>query len=279
MKYIFFGTPSFAAIMLDRLLEAGRPPALIVCNPDRPVGKKKIITAPPTKILAQRHALPVWQPERLTLAEAAPKFAGNQFAVVATYAHVIKKEIIDLFPRGIVGIHFSLLPKYRGPSPVPSAILAGETEIATTFSLMDEKLDHGPILLQEKTPIDPSETRTDLDRRLAFLSGQLLIDFLPRFVAGHVRPREQDHASATYTKKFRAADGQVDLQKETPETIWRKIRALNPEPGVFTDRAGKRIKLLEASYFNHKLRLTKIQIAGKQPRAISEREQQALFEI
>jgi methionyl-tRNA formyltransferase len=279
MKYVFFGTPDFAAIILDRLLEAGLPPELVVCNPDRPVGKKKVVTAPPTKILAQQYELPIWQPEKMTAGVAEKKFAGCQFAIVATYAQIIKKEIIALFPKGIVGIHFSLLPKYRGPSPVQSAILAGEPEIATTFSLMDEKLDHGPILLQEKTLISPEETRTDLDNRLAVLSGKLLANMLPDFVTGKIIPREQDHNQASYTKKFFTEDGRIDFRKDDPEMISRKIRALNPEPGVFTYLNEKRVKLLEANYANGKLRLTKIQIAGKTPRELSEREQQELFKI
>ena len=137
MKYVFFGTPAFAVIILRKLVEAGVPPKLVVANPDRPVGRERTLTSPPTVIFARQHSIPVWQPVQLTLEELKNKIQDAEFALVVTYSHIIKKSVIDFFPLGIIGIHYSLLPKYRGPSPVQSAILSGETEIGISFSLMN----------------------------------------------------------------------------------------------------------------------------------------------
>jgi len=274
MKYVFFGTPDFAAIILEKLIRSRMTPSVLVCNPDRPVGRKKIVTPPPTKTLAEKHRIPIWQPERLDFSEAKEKFSGLDFALVATYAKIIPKEIIELFRLGIVGIHFSILPKYRGASPVQSAILAGDERIATTFSLMDEKLDHGPILFQQEVAIKKDETRTELDNRLAALSGELLVDTLPKFVSGEIEPEPQNHRDATYTKKFSSGDGYID-PKDLDEAqsgnivmatqIYRKIRALNPEPGVYTFIKKTRTKLLKAEINGDSLELTRIQRAGKNP--------------
>ena len=140
-------------------------------------------------------------------------------------------------------------------------------------------MDQGPILLQERAPIKNGETRIELEDRLSEISGSLLVQFLPRFHRGEVAAKPQDHNAATYTKKFESNDGLVDFSKDAPETTWRKIRALNPEPGVFTVRNGKRIKLLEAAMEDGKLRITKIQIAGKTPQTISRTEEKNILGI
>lgn len=281
MKYAFFGTPEFAAIILEKLIKAGMPPALVVCNPDRPVGRKKTITPPPTKVVAQNHSILIWQPESLKINPPAGglkfKISGVDFAVVAAYAKILPKEVINAFPHGIIGAHPSLLPKYRGTTPIQSVILAGEKETGTTLFLIDEKVDHGPILAQRELnligPISP--TYTELMQKLAELSADLLIETLPKFVKGEIKPRPQNESEATYTKKFSAEDGYVkpeDVESakrgDSPDlaaSIARKIRALNPEPGVWTIREGKRVKLLEAELKDSRLVIKKFQIEGKKP--------------
>jgi methionyl-tRNA formyltransferase len=245
MKYAFFGTPRFAAIVLEKLANAGLEPALVVCNPDRPVGRKQIVTAPPTKILAQAYKIPVWQPEKIHAGEAKEKLAGMDFAVVAAYAKILPDEILKLPRLGMVGVHPSLLPKYRGTTPIQNAILGGEAETGTTLFMLDAKVDHGATLASAKVALTNSETYTELERILAELSGNLLVDTLPKFNTGSVDAQVQDESKATFTKKFKTEDGFVDILAEDDTAVDRKIRALNPEPGAYTLIKEARIKILD----------------------------------
>lgn len=281
MKYVFFGTPEFATSILGKLITEGFMPSAVVCNPDRPVGRKKIVTKPPTKILAEKYAILVFQPEDMIDLKAENyklKALKPDFFVVAAYAKIIPKEVLGIPRLGTIGVHPSLLPKYRGASPIQSAILNGEAETGVTLYLMDEKMDNGPILGLRTLDLGLSETYETLLKKLAELGGDLLVETLPKFLAGEIVPEPQDRSQATFTKKFTAEDGFVnpeDLESaengknpENAKTIERKIRALNPEPGVWTLRNGKRLKLLEAWIENGKLILTKIQIEGKKPETL-----------
>ncbi len=259
MHYAFFGTPKFAAIILGKLIKAGTPPALVVCNPDKPVGRRQVITPPPAKVVAEKHKIEVLQPDDLKIENFKLKIAGMDFAVVAAYAKILPNEILKLPRLGMVGVHPSLLPKYRGTTPIQSAILAGEAETGTTLFLLDEQVDHGAILAQRVTAIVNRDTYETLMEKLADVSGDLLAEILPKFAAGSVDPLTQNEAEATFTKKFKSADGFVDIAKEDPGTLARKIRALNPEPGVYTVIGGKRIKMLDAET---------IQYEGKKPRNV-----------
>lgn len=268
MKYLFFGTPEFAAIILDKLIAAGLPPAAVVCNPDRPVGRKKIVMAPPTKVLAQKHGIAVWQPESLEIKNwklEIEKLGAIEFAIVAAYNKIIPKEILDSLPTKFLGIHPSLLPKHRGPTPIQTAILNGDSETGVTLFLLDEKVDHGPILAAEVQPLAVGDDYESLIKKLASQAAELLIATLPKFLKGEIKPQPQNEIEATYTKKFSASDAYVDLDKDDPELILRKLHALNPEPGVWTVKDGRRIKILDAEISNGRLKLKKIQPAGKKP--------------
>lgn len=275
-NYIFFGTPRFAAIVLEQLLDAGMIPAAVVCNPDRPVGRKKVVTAPAVKsLIAKRQSqivadeIKILQPENLNAISDLLRAIRPQFAVVAAYANIIPQSILSIPKLGVIGVHPSLLPKYRGASPIQSAVLGGETETGVTLYLMDEKMDHGAVLATSHLPLATSETYETLEEKLATLGGELLVKTIPDFVAGKLAPQPQDHAQATFTKKFETKDGEVNLATDNPEMVWRKIRALNPEPSVFTftypDHEGKRVKLLGATFDGGALRITRIQIEGKKP--------------
>ncbi len=231
--------------MLEKLVAAGMEPSLVVCNPDRPVGRKQTVTAPPTKLLAEKYGIPVWQPEKLEIEECASKIGGMDFAVVAAYAKILPDAILRMPRLGMIGVHPSLLPKYRGTTPIQNAILHGDAETGTTLFMLDQKVDHGAILADARIALTNSETYTDLEKKLAELSGDLLTATLPKFATGSIDPRTQDETEATFTKKFKTEDGLVDLAKEDDATIDRKIRALNPEPGVYVVIKGKRIKMLD----------------------------------
>jgi len=279
MKYIFFGTPEFAEIILKKLIDSDIPPEALVCNPDRPVGRKKIITPPPTKSLILKHEtwnIKILQPEKL---DDSFKFQVSSFkpdfAIVVAYAKIIPKEILEIFPQGAIGIHPSLLPKYRGPSPIQQTILNGDEETGVTIYLLDEKVDHGPIVSSDKCQVTGDDTYKTLEKKLAELGGKLLLETLPRFIKGKIRPRPQDENQAVYTKKFASEDAFVtpgDLGSaeraggEAAQKIERKIRALNPEPGVWTTKDKKRLKLLEARIEGGKLQITKWQTEGQKPK-------------
>jgi len=270
LKYIFLGTPEFAAIILEKLIKNNLKPEVVVCNPDRPIGRKKIITPPPTKIIAQKNNIKIYQPEKLNFEEFKKDIGEIDLAIVAAYSRIIPKEILNLPKLGIIGVHPSLLPKYRGPSPIQAAILHDEKETGVTLFMLDEKIDHGPIIAKASLKIEESDNYKILHDKLALLGAELLIKTLPNIK--NINPEPQNDKNATFTKKIKTEDAFVDLEKDDPKTIWQKIKALNPEPGVFTlsQPNGKlrRMKILDADFIDGKIILKKIQFAGEQPKNI-----------
>ena len=276
MNYVFFGTPRFAELVLHELIAAGMPPAAVVCNPDRPVGRRRIMTPPQVKQLAERNGIRVLQPEKLDTAfEQELAALRPDFFVVAAYAKIIPQSVLDIARIGTLGTHPSLLPKYRGASPIQSVLLNGEARTGATIYLMDAKMDHGPILAQDELAIRGNETYLELEGSLAQQAGRLLAKTIPPFFAGTLEPRPQNESDATFTKKFTTENGFVpehDLaaaesgDAALAERIDRMIRALDPEPGAWTTREGKRIKLLAARNENGTLRLTRIQREGEKPK-------------
>lgn len=268
-RYIFFGTPDFAAVILEELIAAGMAPVAVVTNPDRPFGRKKELAPPPVKkfIAGSGVAIPVLQPEKLDEAFIAALAAfGAEVGVLAAYGKIVPRAVFGAFPKGIVVVHPSLLPKYRGATPIQSAILAGEDLTGTTLFVMDEKVDHGPVLASAQVPLMDADTYFTLADKLAEASATLLIGMLPQYVDGKVMPMPQGEAGATYTKKFTGEDGQVSLAMDDPVAVWRKVRALNPEPGVWTMRDGRRMKILAADLVGGKLSLTRTQLDGELPK-------------
>ncbi|MBI5306372.1 methionyl-tRNA formyltransferase [Candidatus Wolfebacteria bacterium] len=285
MKYIFFGSPEFAAIILEKLINSGFIPSAVVCNPDKPVGRKKIITAPATKIIAQKYDIPVWQSEKLNLQNIYTKCdridciyqKDFDFFIVAAYAKIISKEILEIPRLGTIGAHPSLLPKYRGATPIQSAILNNEKETGAAIFLIDEKVDHGRIVASSKYKVLSADDYESLMRKLAELSADLLIEILPNIEERIKTATIQDESQATYTKKFKTEDALIsseDLEVaknqggEIAIKIERKIKAFNPEPGAYTFINNKRVKLLEAEIFEGKLKLKKIQIEGEKLKTI-----------
>lgn len=274
MKYAFFGTPEFAAIIIKKLLDANLSPNLIVCNPDKPSGRKKIITSPRAKIIAEENNINIFQPEDFKQ-ENIEKLKDFDFFVVAAYAKILPEEIINLPRLNTIGVHPSLLPKYRGATPIQAVILNGEQKTGVSLYLLDEKMDNGPILTQSELSISESETYGSLHNKLAELSADLLIKTLPKFAVNKITAQIQNHAKATYTKKINTEDAFIEyetLEKaqeqggEIAQIIDRKIRALNPEPGTWTiNKEEQRIKLLESKIKNDKLILKVIQKQGKTP--------------
>lgn len=283
MKYIFFGTPEFAAIILQKLIAADMLPLALVCNPDKPRGRKKIITPPPVKQrimnyeLGIREKIKILQPETLDNAFLNKlKSYEADFYIVAAYSKILKSELINIPPKGVIGVHPSLLPKLRGASPIQSTILEGNKITGVTLFLIDERVDHGAILAQQTLNCELGiMDYKELSQKLAESSGDLLIDTLPRFIKGEIKPEPQNENEATFTKKFITEDGEVNIEdlkkamsgadRQSIDLIDRKIKGLNPEPGVFTFIDNKRTKLLSSDIRNGKLELKEIQFEGKNP--------------
>lgn len=262
MRYIFFGTPRFAEIILKKLIDAGMPPSLIIANPDRPSGRKKIITQPPTKIVGVNNGIIIYQPEK-PKKDAAELSGQWDFAVVAAYGNIIKKDLLALPKFGTIGVHPSLLPLYRGATPIQSAILAGDKETGVSLYLLDEEVDHGAVLSQKSINILPDDTYISLEEKLADLGAKMLINIFGDLEKTISEAKAQSHNIATFTKKFSSEDGLVNLDKDDPSLIYRKIKALNPEPGVYAFIDNIRTKLLNATNIDGKICITKIQKSGK----------------
>jgi len=280
MRYIFFGTPKFAAIILEKLIKAGHIPSAVICNPDKPVGRKKIITAPEIKLIAQKYNIKVFQLKNLEIGNWKLEIdeIKPDFAIVAAYSQIIPKEILKIPQLGTIGVHPSLLPKYRGASPIQNAILNGDEITGTTLYLMDEKIDHGPILAKRELEFPISNFQfSKLYNALTKLSADLLIETLPNIEEKIKNATMQNESQVTYTKKIAIKDAFIkpdDLEKAQNKggkialEIEQKIRALNPEPGTFTFINNKRVKILESKIVEGKLKLTKIQVEGKKPTLI-----------
>ncbi|MFN7088517.1 MAG: methionyl-tRNA formyltransferase [Candidatus Paceibacteria bacterium] len=235
-RIVFFGTSSFALPALEALCQKGLQPVLVITTPDAPVGRKQILAPSPVKIKARALGLSVYDPKTLKSEEVISRISQiePEVGVLAAYGKILPKALIDLFPNGILNIHPSLLPRWRGPTPVQSAILAGDEKTGVTIFLIDEELDHGAILAQKELEIEnlKLETYQTLHDKLAKLGAELLLETLPLWLEGKITPLPQNHNQATFSKKFTRKDAKIDWQKSAVE-IDRLVRALNPEPGVW----------------------------------------------
>ena len=287
-RIIFFGTPLFGQIILQKLLDENFNIAAVVTQPDRPVGRDQKLTPSPVKTLANERKIPVLAPaDKQSLLAASRKLSALKPAllVVASYGMIVPQEILELPEKGALNVHPSLLPKYRGASPIQAAILNGEAETGVTIILMDEQMDHGPILRQEKVALDPTENTPTAMVKLAQFGGKLLARTIPNYLSGKITPQPQDHTQATYTKLIKKDDGKVNWQENNIQ-IERMVRAYNPWPGVWTtvgemaeqlDRELKnqrhqnlRLKILQAHLENGTLSLNSVQVEGKNPIAFAD---------
>ncbi len=247
-KIIFFGTHDFGAAMLSALIKNKNYDIVaVVTQPDRQAGRKHEISKSPVKILAEQHGLNILQPESLKNLELGTK--NWDLSVVCQYGLIIPKIILELPKFGFINIHTSLLPKYRGASPIQTAIVNGETETGITIMLMDEKMDHGQILSQAKIQISADETYLNLQKRMEPAAEELLIKTLPEYLNGKITPTAQTENEATFCKIFSRDDGRIDWKKTSVE-IYNQYRGLSPWPGVWTMWNGKRLKLLEIKISN-----------------------------
>ncbi|MFA5029522.1 MAG: methionyl-tRNA formyltransferase [Patescibacteria group bacterium] len=244
-KIIFAGTPEFAVPFLKALTEDSDFEIIgVITQPDKPSGRKQEFVPSPIKQLALKLGLKIWQPGSVKNnpeLEKELKQVSPDLLVVVAFGQIIPQEILDLAKFGNINVHPSLLPKYRGASPVQSAILTGETKTGVTIMLMDQKMDHGPILSQKTLLLNSEETNQSLHQALAELGVPLLLTTIKGFLGGKIKPQEQNHESATFCQTITKDSAKIDWSNAAIE-IKRKIYAFYPWPGVWAIWGGKRIK-------------------------------------
>jgi methionyl-tRNA formyltransferase len=237
MRLVFLGTPAFAVPTLHAIARARHEVALVVTQPDRPRGRGQQPALPPVKETALRLGIPVFQPERIRRPEAVEplRAIGAEAMVVVGYGQIIPQSVIDLAPLGIINVHASLLPKYRGAGPVQWAIINGETRTGVTTMRIDAGLDTGDMLLKAETAIDPEETSIELGKRLAVLGADLLVETLARLP--EIVAEKQDSSQATLAPLLKKEDGIIDWSRPAA-SIHNRIRGLQPWPGAQTTFRG-----------------------------------------
>jgi methionyl-tRNA formyltransferase len=235
MRIVFMGTPEFAVPSLEALLRSDDQVIGVVSQPDRPKGRGQQLVAPPVKLVAERRGIPVLQPLKIRTPEflqALSSWQPDLIAVVA-YGRILHAPILHLPPMGCVNVHGSLLPKYRGAAPVQWAVINGEIETGITTMLMDEGMDTGPMLLQERLTIMPEDTAGTLAPRLAELGGRLLVETIAQLKSGTLTPSKQDDEQATLAPLLKKEDGLIDWTMKAT-SLADRVRGLSPWPGAHT---------------------------------------------
>ncbi|MCR4284264.1 MAG: methionyl-tRNA formyltransferase [Parcubacteria group bacterium] len=266
LKIAFLGSPLFAVKILEELKKEDLTPSLIITARDKPKGRKLTLTPSPVKIWANKEKIPTLQPARLNEIYDNLKKENWDIFILAAFGKIIPKEIIEIPKHGILNVHPSILPKYRGPSPIQSAILAGDKDFGVTIMLLDEELDHGPILAASHLPLATNIDYEELENALAELGGKLLAESILLWIEGKIKATPQKHEKATYTEKIKKEDALINWNNPV-EINYRKIRAFYPRPGAYffliKDNKPFRIIVTKVSLTDGKLRLEKIKPEGK----------------
>lgn len=247
MRTVFFGSPAFALPSLRALLAAGHEVALVVTQPDRPAGRGLRPSAPPVARAAAELGLPLWQTSSVKGEAAQARLAALDAEVMAltAFAALIPENVLGLSPRGILNVHPSLLPRWRGASPIQAALEAGDKDTGVTIIRLVREMDAGPILLQRQLPIAPADDYLSLEPRLAQLGADLLVEAIEGLARGTVHPQPQPEEGATYCRRIEREHGRIDWHEDA-STILNKVRALRGWPQAFTTWEGRLLKVLRA---------------------------------
>lgn len=252
--FAFFGTPYVARDTLAHLLGAGYRPEVVITSPDAPRGRGMELTPCETKVFAREHGIPVLTPEKLTEDARADIAAyGCAYGIVVAYGKILPQSLIEQFPLGLINVHYSLLPKYRGASPVETALRNGDTMTGVAVQQLVRELDAGDILAMREVAILPNETTKELRPRLITEGAELLISMLPSFEDGTITRTPQDATVATHCGKIDKSEGELDLAGDALQN-WNTYRGLNESPGTFffTEKNGKRIRVkIKSARFEH----------------------------
>lgn len=265
LNIAFFGTPELCIPILEKLSQQGYTPNLIITNPDRPVGRKQILTPSPVKVWGQNHHIPVQTPEKLNqdFYDTLNQSSWDIFIVVA-YGKIIPERIIHIPKHGTLNIHYSLLPRWRGASPVEAALLHNDTETGVCIQNMVYELDAGDVLALERVTIQPHETTPSLRHRLNQIGAELLARTLPQWIHGSIIPKSQDVNLVTTCTKISKSDGEINTETMTDQEMWNRYRAYDGWPGIFYfDKENKRIKITKASFANNTFIIEKVIPEGK----------------
>jgi methionyl-tRNA formyltransferase len=240
------GTPEFALPTLERLVERYSVVG-VVTQPDRPAGRGQHLVMSPVKEMALAEGIPVFQPTRLRNVEAIEHIRSwsPDVAVVAAYGQILSPAVLEIPRFGVLNVHASLLPRWRGAAPIQGALLAGDPVTGVTIMKLDAGIDTGPLLAKRETPVDSDETAGELEERLAHLGADLLVGVLPAYLAGTLKPEPQPEEGVTLTRLIGKAQVAVDWS-QTAEVLHNHIRAFSPDPGAFTYWEDTRVKLLRS---------------------------------
>ncbi|MFU8795813.1 MAG: methionyl-tRNA formyltransferase [Dehalococcoidia bacterium] len=251
VRTIFMGTPQFAATVLESLLRSQCQVLAVYTQPDRPAGRGHGVSSSPVKRLALERGIPVVQPQSLKSSEAVEELArfGPDLIIVAASAFILPAGVLGLPGYGCLNIHPSLLPRHRGAAPIASAILCGDDTTGVTVMQMDSGMDTGLIVAQETVTVSPDDSTGSLSSRLAEVGAGLILKTLPEWLAGRLKPREQDESQATYSSVITAADAEMNWQLPALD-LWRMVRAYNPWPGSHSRWGTRRLKVHEAVHLD-----------------------------
>ena len=244
MKLVYFGTPDFAVPTLHALAESRHEVMLVVSKPDRPVGRHKVMSSPPVIEVARRLELPVAQPKGFKGGAFEETLADSvaEIAVVVAYGKLIPESLLGMPPRGFINLHPSLLPRHRGPSPIQWALVCGDRSTGVTTIQLDRGMDTGPILLQERIPIDPLDTAETLSPQLAELGAKLIVETLDALEDGTVEPRPQPEDGANVTPMLRRNFAKIDWTMPARQLV-NRLRGFTPWPGLYSKFRGGRLKI------------------------------------
>ncbi len=253
IRIVFMGTPDFAVPSLQKLIETQQVVG-VVTQPDRPAGRGRQPTPPPVKVAAEAAGLPVYQPKSLRREAAAELLREWQpeMIVVAAFGQILRPHVLDLPPLGCLNVHASLLPRWRGASPIQHALLAGDAETGVSLMCMDVGLDTGPVYVKETVEIVRDETAVSLHDKLADLGANMVGEYLAQIADGSLVAVPQNDAASTYAPMIKKEDGQLDWE-QTSEQLDRRIRAMTPWPGAFTYWQGQLLKVKKATIVNGRL--------------------------
>ncbi len=248
MRILFMGSPDFALPTLRRLIESEHDVVGVFTQPDRPTGRGRKLAPPPVKTLALERDIPVYQPSSISRRESVEQIRvlAPDLGVIAAYGQLLKQPVLEVPPLGVLNVHASLLPRWRGAAPIPAAILADDAETGATIMKVVLALDAGPMLAAVRVPIVADDTAATLTPRIAEAGASLLVSMLSRYAAGEITPEPQDDSLATYAPQLTKEDGRIDWAAETAERIARKVRAYNPWPVAWTTLDGQVLRILEA---------------------------------
>lgn len=244
---VFMGTPDFSAPILGMLVEEGYNVLAVVTQPDRPVGRKKILTPPPVKVEAVKHGLEVLQPEKLKGSKEEQRLAELQpdLIITAAFGQLLPESILELPRLGCINVHASLLPAYRGGAPIHQAVMDGQTTTGVTIMYMVKKLDAGDIIAQVEVAIEDTDTTGILFEKLSVAGKDLLKQTLPSLIDGSNPRVPQEEALVTYARNISREQERMDWTKSATQ-LWNQVRGLNPWPGAYTTFAGQNVKVWQA---------------------------------